>query len=92
MHRCRMWSNGFLQTLEIIPGRLRSHASGLWFVASGPGELAEARLIRGWVLGAVAGLALRRADGRPYQVLVLRWRQDPETWRRLLVRLWYPAR
>lgn len=69
---------------------LISHVSGLWFVVDGRGEPAEARLVRGWVFGAVAALTLRRADGRQLNALLFRGQHDPVTWRRLLVRLWLP--
>jgi hypothetical protein len=98
-----MWSNSFLQNLEIrLPRpffcgsrarprvtRLVSHVSGRWIIDVDCGEPFEARFVRGWIFGdgAVVGLTLRAGDGRNIHRLLYAMHHEPDTWRRLLVRL-----
>jgi hypothetical protein len=117
-----MWSNGFLQTLELRPGSLASIAracrngqftarfrptkthfhpewvalsgSGRWVVSTKPGEICAANLIHGWIFGGGSVLALawsipaqNRHKSRQFRAWLLSCDHDPQTWRRLIVRL-----
>ena len=99
-----MWSNGFSRNLEIVPwrlfgpasrpvagARLVSHVSGRWLVVPAGSDPLEARLVRSWVVGGVAGLTLRPVGGGRVHALLIRAGQGPGLWRRLQVRLRLPV-
>ncbi len=89
MPNCEMWCNGFLQTLEVKPGFLLD-PSGFCRINTGGVEHTEARLIGGWIITGrtLAGLTCKAMNGRKYSILVTHC--EPDTWRRLLVRLRWP--